>query len=84
MTMSRPDHQAPKRAARLKVSPDGQTIAALRTFGGMTVEELAQRSGIPAELIEGFENGEREPSPGTLSNLLQATVNPDDQNDWWQ
>ncbi len=50
-------------AARLKM---------LREKAGLSVDELAEKSGIPVQTLYTWENGSRSPIPETLPNLAEA------------
>lgn len=55
------------------VSVIGRKIKELRTHAGLTIAELAHKSGVSRSLIGGFERGDRlQPGKDTLMALAQA------------
>jgi transcriptional regulator with XRE-family HTH domain len=44
----------------------------LRTQANLTQSELAKRSGVPLGTLQGFEQGHREPTYGTLLKLARG------------
>jgi transcriptional regulator with XRE-family HTH domain len=52
--------------------PVGRNAARLRGEGGLTQEQLAERSGFGQQYISGLEKGERNPTVVTLYELAQG------------
>lgn len=50
----------------------GRILAELRKEAGLTQQELADRSGISAAMISGYEQGKNDPKLATLGKLLNG------------
>ena len=52
--------------------PISETIRALRKAEGLTMKELAERTGLSESAISRWENGNRVPSSDKLVTIIQA------------
>ena len=50
----------------------GRNVARIRLNGGLTQEQLAERSGFSQQYISGLEQGRRNPTIVTIFELAQA------------